>query len=47
MDDDILVVIISGKRPGGERARPTERLSTKHPRIIVSNNSNGYIMSTE
>lgn len=43
MDDDILVVIISGKRPGDERARPTERLSTKHPRIIVSNNSDDYI----
>lgn len=40
--DDVLVVIISGKRPGGIKERPTEKLVTSHRRIYISNNADGY-----
>lgn len=42
MTDNILVAEISGKRPGSEVQRPTERYKTKHPMVIISNNSEGY-----
>lgn len=41
--DDVLITIISGKRPGGEKERPTEKLKTEHDRIYVSNNADGYV----
>lgn len=40
---DILVVEISGKRPGDKKARPTENMRTKHDHLIISNNSDGYV----
>lgn len=43
MMNDVLVVIISGKRPGGKKERPTEKLSTELDRVIISNNADGYI----
>lgn len=39
---DTLVVIISGKRPGGVKQRPTEKLSTQLEQIYISNNADGY-----
>lgn len=42
MTDKILIAEISGKRPGGEEERPTERFRSKHPMVIISNNSEGY-----
>lgn len=41
--NDVLVAIISGKRPGGVEARPTEKLTTQHDRVIISNNADGYV----
>lgn len=41
--DDVLIVEISGKRPGDKRARLTERFETENDHIIISNNSDGYI----
>ena len=38
----ILVVEISGKRPGGKNNRPTEKLSISYDHLIISNNSEGY-----
>ena len=39
---DVLVVEISGKRPGNVKARPTENLDIKYDHLIISNNSEGY-----
>lgn len=38
----VLVVEISGKRPGSKSARPTEKMSVSFDHVIVSNNSDGY-----
>lgn len=43
MRNDILVVEISGKRPGDKSARPTEKFDIKYPHLIISNNSEGYV----
>lgn len=40
---NVLVVEISGKRPGDKKARPTEKFKTKHDHLIISNNSEGYV----
>ena len=42
MSKDILIAEISGKRPGTFKQRPTERFITKHDKVIISNNSEGY-----
>lgn len=42
MRNDILVVEISGKRPGDKKARPTENFDIKYDHLIISNNSEGY-----
>lgn len=42
MTDDVLVVEISGKRPGDVKNRPTEKYKTKRKHLIISNNSEGY-----
>lgn len=39
----VLVVEISGKRPGNENARPTEKMQIDFDHLIISNNSEGYI----
>lgn len=39
---DILVVEISGKRPGNSNARPTEKIKIDYDKLIISNNSDGY-----
>lgn len=39
---DVLVVEISGKRPGNSDARPTEKMNIKYDKVIISNNSEGY-----
>ena len=41
--NDILIAEISGKRPGDRKARPTERFETQYDKVIISNNSEGYI----
>lgn len=41
-DKDVLVAIISGKRPGSSKERPTENFDIKFKEVIVSNNSEGY-----
>lgn len=38
----VLVTIISGKRPGGVKERPTEKYHLDFDELIVSNNSDGY-----
>lgn len=43
MMNDVLVAIISGKRPGGKKELPTEKLSTQLNRVIISNNADGYV----
>lgn len=43
MRNDVLVVEISGKRPGGPDKRPTEKFEIQHDHLIISNNANGYI----
>lgn len=43
MSKDILVVEISGKRPGTEDARPTEKNNIKYDKLIISNNSENYV----
>lgn len=40
--NDVLVVEISGKRPGNKNARPTEKNNIKYDHLIISNNSEGY-----
>lgn len=42
MKDKILVVEISGKRPGNSDKRPTEKMNIKYDKVIISNNSEGY-----
>lgn len=42
MNKDVLVVEISGKRPGGSNERPTEKNNIKYDKVIISNNSEGY-----
>lgn len=39
---DVLVVEISGKRPGTSKQRPTERYDISYDHMIISNNSEGY-----
>lgn len=39
---DILVVEISGKRPGSEKERPTEKYDISYDKVIISNNSIDY-----
>ena len=41
-NNKILVVEISGKRPGDKTARPTEKMNIKYDKVIISNNSEGY-----
>lgn len=43
MNNEILIAEISGKRPGGATARPTEKFKFKYDKVIISNNSDGYI----
>lgn len=38
----VLVVEISGKRPGSKKQRPTEKYNITYDKCIISNNSNGY-----
>ena len=38
----VLVVEISGKRPGTSVQRPTEKFKITHDHLIISNNSDGY-----
>lgn len=40
--NEILVVEISGKRPGTSKARPTEKMNIKYDKLIISNNSTDY-----
>lgn len=42
IDSEILIVEISGKRPGTEKQRPTEKFITRFDHVIISNNSAGY-----
>lgn len=39
---DVLVVEISGKRPGSKKERPTEKYQINYNKLIISNNSDGY-----
>ncbi|MQS44256.1 hypothetical protein [Companilactobacillus mishanensis] len=41
-DSEVLVGIISGKRPGGVKERPTEKYKFDFDTKIFSNNSDGY-----
>ena len=40
---EVLVVEISGKRPGTKKDRPTEKYDISYDKVIISNNSYGYI----
>ena len=42
MNKEVLVVEISGKRPGNEKDRPTEKYRCDYDHLIISNNSDGY-----
>ena len=42
MNKDVLVVEISGKRPGNSKDRPTEKYKCDYDHLIISNNSEGY-----
>ena len=42
MNKEVLVVEISGKRPGNSDARPTEKNNISYDKVIISNNSEGY-----
>lgn len=42
MKNNVLVVEISGKRPGSKKDRPTEKNVCSYERLIISNNSEGY-----
>jgi hypothetical protein len=42
MNSDVLVVEISGKRPGDKTNRPTEQFKINYDKIIISNNSENY-----
>lgn len=39
----VLIAEISGKRPGDSKKRPTERFKTEYDKVIISNNSDGYV----
>lgn len=39
---EVLVVEISGKRPGTKKERPTEKYEINYDKIIISNNSIDY-----
>lgn len=39
---EVLVVEISGKRPGSEKQRPTEKYDISYDKLIISNNSIDY-----
>ena len=41
-DSKILVVEISGKRPGDKKKRTTEKFDVSFDHLIISNNSEGY-----
>ena len=41
--NDVLVVEISGKRPGSKKQRQTERFYTENDHLIISNNAEGYV----
>ena len=43
MTPKVLVAEISGKRPGDKKARPTEALDITYDKLIISNNSDGYL----
>lgn len=43
----ILVAEISGKRPGTSRERPTEKYKIDYDKVIISNNSDGYVTDWE
>jgi len=47
MNKEVLVVEISGKRPGTKKDRPTEKYNINYDHIIISNNSEGYITDWE
>ena len=40
---DVLVEEISGKRPGDNNARPTEKNKLDYDHVIISNNADGYL----
>ena len=40
--EEVLVVEISGKRPGDSNSRPTEKMNIKYDHLIISNNSDNY-----
>lgn len=42
MKNNVLVVEISGKRPGSKKDRPTEKNVCSYEHLIISNNSEGY-----
>ena len=42
MNKEVLVVEISGKRPGNFKDRPTEKYKCDYDHLIISNNSEGY-----
>lgn len=39
----ILIAEISGKRPGTSKERPTEKFDYEFDKVIISNNSDGYV----
>ena len=43
LNPKILIAEISGKRPGDKFKRPTERFKFDYDKVIISNNSEGYI----
>lgn len=43
----ILVAEISGKRPGTSKSRPTEKIKIDYDKVIISNNSEGYVTDWE
>lgn len=43
MNKEVLVVEISGKRPGDKKVRPTEKNIINYDKVIISNNSENYI----
>ncbi len=42
MNKEVLVVEISGKRPGSSKQRPTEKFHINYDHLIISNNSENY-----
>ena len=47
MKNRILVVEISGKRPGTKEQRPTEKFEINYDHLVISNNSEGYTCEWE